>query len=244
MYNKDNFELTLKKKIFLSFLGITFLSAALFVALSSWTFNFDDTGWHVLSSAEVQNFFGKFGSYTSGFLLKEFGILTPIFIFLIFSLYGFKFLKHQIISKLWFKLILMLGLIVLLGILSQPLQIFLNTYLLQESKILTYEGISSNFYNLILVKVIEELNFGTTLSTILVNIIITVLSILIFIYIASTNVSELSFIKKIILPFYLPFYWFIQLLNNLLVKKYYFYPNQEDFLKENKKTLFNEFKNL
>ena len=73
MYNKDNFELTLKKKIFLSFLGITFLSAALFVALSSWTFNFDDTGWHVLSSAEVQNFFGQFGSYTSGFLLKEFG---------------------------------------------------------------------------------------------------------------------------------------------------------------------------
>ena len=244
MYNKNNFEPTLKKKIFLSFLGIIFLSAAFFVALSCWTFNFDETGWRVLSSVKVQNFFGKFGSYASGFLLKEFGILTPIFIFLIFVLYGFKFLKHQIISKLWFKLILMLGLIVLLGILSQPLQNFLNTYLMEESKTFTYEGISNNFYNLILAKVIEELNLGITLSSILVNMTITVLSILVFIYIASTNISELSFIKTIILPFYLPFYWSMQLLNNLLVKKYYFYPNQEDFLKENNKSLFNNLKNF
>ena len=138
----------------------------------------------------------------------------------------------------------MLGLIVLLGILSQPLQNFLNTYLMEESKTFTYEGISNNFYNLILAKVIEELNFGITLSSIIVNITITVLSILVFIYIASTNIRELSFIKKIILPFYLPFYWSMQLLNNLLVKKYYFYPNQEDFLKENNKSHFNNLKNF
>ena len=67
MYNKNNFEPTLKKKIFLSFLGIIFLSVAFFVALSCWTFNFDETGWRVLSSIKVQNFFGKFGSYASGF---------------------------------------------------------------------------------------------------------------------------------------------------------------------------------
>ena len=36
----------------------------------------------------------------------------------------------------------------------------------------------------------------------------------------------------------------MQLLNNLLVKKYYFYPNQEDFLKENNKSLFNNLKNF
>ena len=244
MFNKNNLELTLKKKIFLSFLGIIFLSSAFFVALSTWTFNFDETGWRVLSSVENQNFFGKFGSYASGFLLKEFGILTPIFVFLILILYGFKFLKHQTISKLWFKFVLMLGLIVLLGILSQPLQKFLITYLLDETKILTHEGISSNFYNFILVKVNDELNFGKTLSSILINIIITSLSILVFIYIASTNVSELSFIKNIILPFYLPFYWVTQLLNNLLVKKYYFYPNQEDFRRENNKSFYNDLKNF
>ena len=83
MLNTNNFELTLKKKLFLSFLGVLFLSVAFFVALSTWTFNFDETGWRVLSSVESQNFFGKFGSYASGFLLKEFGILTPIFLFLI-----------------------------------------------------------------------------------------------------------------------------------------------------------------
>ena len=244
MFNKNNLEHTLKKKLFLSFLGIIFLSSAFFVALSTWTFNFDETGWRVLSSVESQNFFGKFGSYVSGFLLKEFGILAPIFIFLILILYGFKFLKHQTISKLWFKFILMLGLIVLLGILSQPLQKILITYLFDESKILTHEGISSNFYKFILFKLNDELNFGITLSSILINMTMTLLSILVFIYIASTNVSELSFIKNIILPFYLPFYWVTQLLNNLLVKKYYLYPNQEDFRRENKKSFYNDLKNF
>ena len=124
----NNFELTLKKKILLSFLGASFLSLAFFIALSSWTFDFDETGWRVLSSRENQNFFGKYGSYVSGFLLKEFGILSPIFLFLIFTLYGFKFLKHQTISKFWFKSILILVLIILFGILSQPLHETLNFY--------------------------------------------------------------------------------------------------------------------
>ena len=120
----------------------------------------------------------------------------------------------------------------------------LITYLFDESKILTHEGISSNFYKFILFKLNDELNFGITLSSILINITMTLLSILVFIYIASTNVSELSFIKNIILPFYLPFYWVTQLLNNLLVKKYYLYPNQEDFRRENKKSFYNDLKNF
>ena len=244
MYDNNILELTLKKKIYLSFLGIIFLTLAFFIATSSLTFNFDETGWRTLSSSENQNFFGKYGSYVSGFLFKEFGILTPIFLFLILTLYGLKFLKHQTISKLWIKLILIFGLIVMLGILSQPVHKILSTYFFEENRILNYEGLSNEFYKFILAKVNNASNFGQFFSSIFTNVIITLLSIFVFIYTASTKIRELSFLKKIFAPLYLPIYWTIQLLNNLLIKKFYFYPNQEDFISEKNKSLYYDFKNI
>ncbi len=242
--NNNNFELTLKKKLLFILFGLIYSTSAFFIALSAWTFDFDETGWRVLSSLESQNFFGKFGSYVSGFLLKEFGILTPIFLFLILTLYGFKFLKYQTISKLWLKLILILGLIILFGLLSQPLHKILSIYLFDEYKILKHEGFSTYIYRSILIKLNNEFNFGLPFSSVIINVIITFLSILLFIYTASTNISELSFLKKIIAPLYLPFYWFIQLLNNLFVKKYYITLDQEDFILNKNKTLFDDLKNF
>ena len=73
MYSDKNIiELSLKKKLYLSFFGIVSLTVAFFIAISSLTFNFEDTGWRTFSNMDNQNFFGKYGSYVSGFLFKEF----------------------------------------------------------------------------------------------------------------------------------------------------------------------------
>ena len=85
MYDHSkNIELTLKKKLALIFIGAFFFILAVFIALSSLSFNFNETGWRVVSSIETKNYFGLLGSYISGFLLKEFGILVPIFLSLSF----------------------------------------------------------------------------------------------------------------------------------------------------------------
>ena len=89
MYDHSkNIELTFKKKLALICIGVFFFLLAVFIALSSLTFNFDETGWRVISSIETKNYFGVLGSYISGFLLKEFGILVPIFLSLIFFYMG------------------------------------------------------------------------------------------------------------------------------------------------------------
>ena len=127
MYDHSkNIELTLKKKIALICIGAFFFLLAVFIALSSLSFNFNETGWRVVSSIETKNYFGVLGSYISGLLLKEFGILVPIFLSLIFFLYGFKYLKCQTIQKFCLKFILILGLILLFGILSQPIHKILS----------------------------------------------------------------------------------------------------------------------
>ena len=242
--NSNNVELTLKKKIGLIFVGIFFFLLAFFIALSSITFNFDETGWRVVSSVETNNFFGTLGSYTSGFLFKEFGILTPVFLSLIFLLYGFKYCKYETINKFVLKSSLILGLIFLFGILSQPIHKILSIYLFEKNQILNYDGLCSKIYKFILAKAENLFNFGPTASSILVNFIITLFSVLIFIYTASTKITELRILKKFVAPFYLPFFWITQLLNNLFVQKFYFSSNEQSFMLEKNNSFSGYFKNL
>ena len=242
--NSNNVDLTLKKKILQVFLGVFFFLLATFISLSSITFNFNETGWRAVSSIETENFFGIFGSYTSGFLFKEFGILTPIFLSFIFVLYGFKYLNNQTIKKFGFKFCLILSLILLFGLLSQPIHKLLSIHFLEKNEILIYEGFCTNVYKFILEKVQNLFGFGIKSSSIFTNIIITLFCILIFIYTASTNMTELRILKKFIAPFYLPFYWILQLINNLLVKKFYFYPNPQSFIPEKNNSFDDYFKNF
>ncbi len=226
-------NLTFKKKFLSVTLGIFFFAISLFIILSSISYNFNDTGWLVLSNLENKNIFGILGSYTAGFLLKEFGLLTPFCLALIFLMYSFKYVNNKTISKLWLKLILTLFLIILLGLLSQPFHILLDSYFFEENKILSYKGFSYTAYEFILAYLNTSLNLSNTKIIITLNLCLTIFSIFIFIYVASTNFQELIFLKTILKPFYSPIIWTSQLLNNLLIKKINF-EEEIHFYKENK----------
>ena len=143
-------QLTLKKKILFIFFAITLFTLSIFIFLSSLSFNFNETGWQNLSNLEIKNFFGQYGSYVSGFILKEFGLLTPVFLSIILMLYGFKYLTYQVISNLWFKIILIIGLVITSGILSQSIHEMLRMFFLPENELLNHEGFSSKIYKSIL----------------------------------------------------------------------------------------------
>ena len=235
-------QLTLKKKIVLIFLGITSIALSIFISLSSLSFNFYDTGWKSLSNLEIKNIFGQYGSYVSGFLLKEFGILTPTFLSIILILYGFKYLKYQVISNLWFKLIMIIGLIIISGILSQPIHKMLSMFFFPENELLNHHGFSTKVYKSILLVANEKLNLEGNYSFILVNLLVTLSFILSFIYIASTKIRELFFFKKFLKPFYLPFIWICQLVNNLFIREFYFQKNCDEYNTQTKKSFFSFLK--
>ena len=90
-------------------------------------------------------------------------------------LYGFKYLRYQVISNLWFKLILIIGLVIISGILSQSIHEILNMFLLQEYELLNHEGFSTKIYKSILLIANEKLNLEGNYSFILVNLLITLL---------------------------------------------------------------------
>ena len=237
-------QLTFKKKILLIFFGIILFTISIFISLSSLSFNFNETGWQSLSNLKTQNIFGQYGSYVSGFLLKEFGILTPIFLSLILMLYGFKYIRYQLISNLWFKLILMIGLVIISGILSQSIHEILNMFLLREYELLNHEGFSTKIYKSILLIANEKFNLEGNYSFIIINLLIALSFILTSIYIASTKIKELLFFKKIIEPFYLPLVWIYQLLSNLLIRELYFHNNDDEYIPQTKKSFFSFLKNF
>ena len=237
-------QLTFKKKFLLIFSGIILLTLSIFISLSSLSFNFNESGWQSLSNLEIKNIFGKYGSYVSGFLLKEFGILTPIFLSIIFMLYGFKYLKYKIISNLWIKLIMIIGLVIISGILSQPIHEMLRLFFLLGNDLFNYEGFSTKIYKSILLVANEKLDLKENYSFLLVNLIITLLFILCFIYAASTKIKELFFLKKIVEPFYLPLIWVYLLLNNLLIRELYIQNNNEEYIPKSKKSFFSFLKNF
>ena len=240
MYDSEYISnLTFTKKFLLTLSGIIFFVISLFIILSSLSFNFNETGWLTLSNTENKNIFGIFGSYVSGFLLKEFGILTPASLALIFLMYSFKYFKHKSISKLWLKLILILALIFLSGLLSQPFHFFLNSYFIEET-IFAYKGFSYKVYDFILSFLNTVLNLSHNKTVVILNFCIAIFSIPIFVYVASTNFKELFFLQTIFKPFYLPIIWTLQLLNNLLVKKI-FYEEDRDLYTQKKKNRFNQF---
>ena len=238
MYDNEYISnLTFKRKLLLTVLGVIFFSTSLFIIFSSISFNFNETGWLALSNIESKNIFGIYGSYTSGFLIKEFGILTPFCLALIFLMYSFKFFKHKTIPRLWFKLILTLVLIFLLGLLSQPFHMFLSLYFIEESKILTYKGFSYRAFEFILGYLNTALNLSSNQIFIILNLCITIFVILNFVYVASTKFKELFFLNNIFKPFYLPIIWIIQLINSLLIKKVYF-EAESDFYADSEKKGF------
>ncbi len=231
---------TFKRKLYSAIFGTVFFVISSFIFLSSISFNFDETGWLVLTNTENKNIFGIYGSYASGFLLKEFGILTPFCLASIFLMYGIKLFKYKTISKIWLKLILTITLIFLLGLLSQPFHIFLKSYFIEESKILIYKGFSYKAYESILAYLNTASDLSNNQTLIIFNLSIAIFSILTLVYVASTNFEELLFLKNIFKPLYSPVIWTSQLLNNLFIKKIYF-ESENDFYKHIKKNGFNRF---
>ena len=71
---KSNFYTKMINKILSSILFI--ISISLFLILLS--FHPDDSGWGVINETTPKNFYGEIGSYFSGLIIREFGILPGI----------------------------------------------------------------------------------------------------------------------------------------------------------------------
>ena len=94
-------------------------------------YNPADESFNVSNSKEINNFMGRFGSYSADFIANSFGL--AVFIFLIpVAIWGYLLIKHQKILEFKIRLLaVVIGIISLAGVFSQLFAAFLEkVYLL------------------------------------------------------------------------------------------------------------------
>ncbi len=99
--------------------GIGLWAFAISLVLSMFGYNPSDESFNVSNSAQINNFMGRFGSYSADFIVNSFGL--AIFVFLIpVMVWGFLLIKHQRILEFKIRLFaLILGIVSLSGVLYQ-----------------------------------------------------------------------------------------------------------------------------
>ncbi len=216
--SKTHIKTISKKKI--KFLcGTVFLIISFFILISIFTFDSQDAGWGVSSTHNIKNFFGYPGSYISGLILKEFGIYSGLIVFATFLFLGLKLLGNHEFSFILTKFFGFISLVFLSGLISPGINIIIKNLIISDHKFFSQIGLSHHIYEKTIKYLIDKFNFNEFNIEILLNIIIVLISLMLFVWIVSFNNKDLRLINNFVRPLYLPFYWLLLLTNNLLFKK-------------------------
>ena len=197
-------------KILGVFLGCVILIFSVCLVLSMIGYTPTDESFNVSNSDKINNFMGKFGSYSSDFIVNSYGL--AIFIFLIpVAIWGFLLIKHHKILEFKIRLFaVFLGIITLSGVFYQTLSSTLEKINLlgKFSHVLpkTLNNIfvawgAKGYENIITVSIlglISFMSFNLATGITFKHWYDTLKTISIFIY--NLTKSILSFTKKLIHP--------------------------------------------
>ena len=99
---------TLLQKLTIKTLGFSMMAFCLFAWLSCLFYNHQDNAINIVSDAPIKNLLGKYGAITADYTLSGFGLITPIFLLIIFCwghdiVKGFGFINaySRILAFIW-----------------------------------------------------------------------------------------------------------------------------------------------
>ncbi len=212
----SNFYIKLANKVISSILF--FSSISIFLVLFS--FHPEDPGWGVVSENIPKNFYGEAGSFFSGLVIREFGILPGLLlssILFIWSLKLFNETKIKFFKTKVFTIILMI-------VLSSLGGTYLETSLIQKLNlnfpIFSQNGLSEWFLLSCSSEISNLIAFDTSLSQTVLGLASLIISLLLFFWILSTGEKEIKFFKFIFRPILLPLVWILIMFSNLLLFNY------------------------
>ena len=215
---KRNFNIKIINKI----LSLILLSSSLSFFLILISFHPEDPGWSVVSENIPKNFYGEIGSFFSGLVIREFGILPGFLlsaILLIWSLKLFNESKIKFFKTKIFTIVFMIFLSSLAGT-------YIETNLIQKLDlnfpIFSQNGLSEWLLLTCSNKISNLLAFDITLSQTVLGLFSLIISLFLFFWILSTGEKEIKFLKFFFRPIFLPLVWILTMLSNL-----FFFNNKE-----------------
>ncbi len=209
----SNFYIKITNKIFS--LILFFCSISIFLVLFS--FHPEDPGWGVVSENIPKNFYGEIGSFFSGLVIKEFGILPGLFLSSILFMWSLKLFNDTKISffKTKFLTIFLMTISSSLG--GAYLELHITQKLNLNLAMLSQTGLSEWLLFNCSNKISDLTDFDITSSQTFLGLASLIISLLLFFWILSTGEEEIKFFKFILRPIFLPLIWIITMFLNLFL---------------------------
>ena len=234
----SNFYIKITNKIFSIILF--FSSISIFLVLFS--FHPEDPGWGVVSENIPKNFYGEIGSFFSGLVIREFGILPGLFLSSILFIWSLKLFNETKIKFFKTKLLTIFFMIFLSSLGGTYLEIHITQKLNLNLPMLSQTGLSEWLLLNCSNKISDLTDFDITSSQTFLGLASLIISLLLFFWILSTGEKEIKFFKFIFRPIFLPLVWIVTMFLNL-----FFYNDlkADNELEEQKSKLsfLNKFKN-
>ena len=234
----SNFYIKITNKIFSIILF--FSSISIFLVLFS--FHPEDPGWGVVSENIPKNFYGEIGSFFSGLVIREFGILPGLFLSSILFIWSLKLFNETKIKFFKTKLLTIFFMTFLSSLGGTYLEINIIQKLNLNLPMLSQTGLSEWLLLNCSNKISDLTDFDITSSQTFLGLASLIISLLLFFWILSTGEKEIKFFKFIFRPIFLPLVWIVTMFLNL-----FFYNDlkADNELEEQKSKLsfLNKFKN-
>ena len=234
----SNFYIKITNKIFSIILF--FSSISIFLVLFS--FHPEDPGWGFVSENIPKNFYGEIGSFFSGLVIREFGILPGLFLSSILFIWSLKLFNETKIKFFKTKLLTIFFMIFLSSLGGTYLEIHITQKLNLNLPMLSQTGLSEWLLLNCSNKISDLTDFDITSSQTFLGLASLIISLLLFFWILSTGEKEIKFFKFIFRPIFLPLVWIVTMFLNL-----FFYNDlkADNELEEQKSKLsfLNKFKN-
>ena len=233
-----NFYIKITNKIFSIILF--FSSISIFLVLFS--FHPEDPGWGVVSENIPKNFYGEIGSFFSGLVIREFGILTGLFLSSILFIWSLKLFNETKIKFFKTKLLTIFFMTFLSSLGGTYLEIHITQKLNLNLPMLSQTGLSEWLLLNCSNKISDLTDLDITSSQTFLGLASLIISLLLFFWILSIGEKEIKFFKFIFRPIFLPLVWIVTMFLNLL---FYNDLKADNELEEQKSKLsfLNKFKN-
>ena len=207
----SNFYIKIINKIFSIILF--FSSISIFLVLFS--FHPEDPGWGVVSENIPKNFYGEIGSFFSGLVIREFGILPGLFLSSILFIWSLKLFNETKIKFFKTKLLTIFFMIFLSSLGGTYLEIHIIQKLNLNLPMLSQTGLSEWLLLNCSNKISDLTDFDITSSQTFLGLASLIISLLLFFWILSTGEKEIKFFKFIFRPIFLPLVWIVTMFSNL-----------------------------
>ncbi len=235
---KSDFYIKIINKILSSILF--FSSVSFFVILFS--FHPEDPGWGVVSENIPKNFYGEIGSFFSGLVVREFGVLPGLLLSSIIFIWSLKLFNETKIKFFKTKIFTIIFMIFLSSIGGTYLETNIIQKLSLNFPIFSQNGLSEWLLLIFSKKISDLIAFDITLSQTILGLTSLSISFLLFFWILSMAEKEIKFFKFIFRPIFLPLVWVLTMFSNLF---FFNYKKVESELEEDKYEFgfFSKFKN-